>query len=87
MAKLASPSYPNTRFGSVSTIAAEQGLGLAPTSVEEIPSGANVCVLRAADFSTYGEIHAICLKSRRRLPIIKEAFEQLSASEGGKEPG
>jgi len=68
-------------------IAAEQGLGLAPTSVEEIPSGANVCVLRAADFSTYGEIHAICLKSRRRLPIIKEAFEQLSASEGGKEPG
>ena len=55
--------------------------------MEEIPSGANVCVLRAADFSTYGEIHAICLKSRRRLPIIKEAFERLSASEGGKEPG
>ena len=64
-----------------------KGYGSCLPVFENHISRANVCVLRAADFSTYGEIHAICLKSRRHLPIIKEAFEQLSASEGGKEPG
>ncbi len=60
-----------------SMTAAEQGLGLAPTSIEEIPGGANVSVVRAADFVTHGEIHAICLKARRHLPIISETFDIL----------
>ncbi|WP_310423163.1 substrate-binding domain-containing protein [Mycoplana sp. BE70] len=53
--------------------AASQGLGLAPTSLEEIPPSAAVSVIRAADFRTYGEIYAICLKARSHLPLVREA--------------
>lgn len=59
-------------------LAAEQNLGLAPCSLEEIPSGARVRVVRAEDFRVFGEIHAVCLKSRFHLPIIRESFDLLS---------
>ena len=55
--------------------AAQKGLGLAPISIGEIPEDTQVGIVRAADFSTHGEIHAICLRSRRNLQIITEAFE------------
>jgi DNA-binding transcriptional LysR family regulator len=55
--------------------AAQEGLGLAPVSTDEIPENLQVAKIRAADFQIYGEIHAVCLKSRRDLPIIAEALE------------
>jgi hypothetical protein len=55
--------------------AAQEGLGLAPVSTDEIPENLQVEKIRAADFKIYGEIHAVCLKSRRNLPIIAEALE------------
>ena len=55
--------------------AAQEGLGLAPVSTDEIPENLQVAKIRAADFQIYGEIHAVCLKSRRDLPIIAEAVE------------
>lgn len=55
--------------------AAQKGLGLAPISTGEIPEGARIEIVRAADFSLHGEIHAICFRSRRNLQIITEAFE------------
>ena len=55
--------------------AAQEGLGLAPVSTDEIPEYLQVAKIRAADFQIYGEIHAVCLKSRRDLPIIAEALE------------
>ena len=44
-------------------------------STDEIPENLQVAKIRAADFQIYGEIHAVCLKSRRDLPIIAEALE------------
>ena len=58
--------------------AAQEGLGLAPVSTDEIPDNLQVEKIRAADFKIYGEIHAVCLKSRRNLPIIAEALAALS---------
>lgn len=55
--------------------AAAEGLGLAPTSLEEIPIGAPVCVVRAADFRLFGEVHVACHKDRLHLPLIEGAFE------------
>lgn len=55
--------------------AAQKGLGLAPISTGEIPEDTPIEIVRAADFSTYGEIYAVCLRSRRNLQIITEAFK------------
>lgn len=55
--------------------AAQKGLGLAPISTGEIPEDTPIEIVRAADFSTYGEIYALCLRSRRNLQIITEAFK------------
>jgi LysR family transcriptional regulator, low CO2-responsive transcriptional regulator len=66
------------REGTVLSV--EQGLGLSAISLEEIPSDARVSVVRAKDFRVYGEMHAICLKSRFHLPLIRETFEVIETN-------
>ena len=56
-------------------MAAQKGLGIAPFSLDEINPSQPAQILRCADFTTYGEVHMLCLKNRSHLPIIKAVFE------------
>ena len=53
----------------------ENSLGVAPISIEEIEPFRSVQIIRFADFRIFGEIHAVCLNSRRHIPIIAKAFD------------
>lgn len=64
-------------------LAVEHGLGIAAVSLEEIEEFRDVRVLRFADFGIFGEVHAVCLSTRRRMPVIEEALGLIGKLKNG----
>lgn len=50
--------------------AAAAGMGLAPVSAEEIDLAPSMRIVRFETFRVYGVIHAVCLASRSKAPLI-----------------
>lgn len=50
--------------------AAAAGMGLAPVSAEEIDLAPSMRIIRFESFRVYGVIHAVCLASRSKAPLI-----------------
>ena len=55
-------------------LAVQNGLGIAPVSLEEVGTTDPVLILHCADFRTHGEIHIACLANRLHIPIVKSVF-------------
>ncbi len=55
-------------------LAVQNGLGIAPVSLEEVGTTDPIRILRCADFRTHGEIHIACLANRLHIPIVKSIF-------------